>query len=101
MKKKECQNCRFAHPSLLGWIFCREPERMKDHPKDHTTSKAPGGGYPQSLNHSCPAWKKAFDKHRVELIITDITDGTPKDFADRIKQCLELSGYEVEVGGWN
>jgi hypothetical protein len=50
-KVKECRNCNFAHPSKLGWIFCKEPIRMKSFLKKGQE------GYPRSLNNTCPKWE--------------------------------------------
>ena len=99
-EKKECRNCRHAFPTLLGWIFCRNPIRMKKYDELYSAVKIPEGGFPQSLNHSCHLWEKVLDKYHIELIVDDHMPTSPIDFAERIKLCLELAGYTVEIGGW-
>jgi len=63
INKKECRNCKHAHPSVLEWIFCREPKRMKEH-YDFMFEQnlIPEGGFPQSLNHVCELWEMKKEK---------------------------------------
>lgn len=68
--KKECRNCIHAYSSVLEWIFCREPIRMKTFLKQYQKGQVPIGGYPQSLNHSCSRWSFKGVKHTLNFPIT-------------------------------
>ena len=41
------------------------------------------------------------DEIHIELIVKDHMPNSPIDFAERVKLCLELAGYTVEIGGYH